>query len=47
LKQLLSDFISLFFPVEEGETHSWPTILGVLLFFAFLFFMFGAAKGCW
>jgi len=40
VKQLLSDFVSLFFgQPEEGEQHRWPVILGILIFFLFLFGM--------
>ncbi|WP_189631169.1 hypothetical protein [Roseivirga thermotolerans] len=45
MKQLFSDFIAMMFgEPDEGETHSWGTIIGVMLFLAFIGFMLSMAS---
>jgi hypothetical protein len=36
LKEWLSGFVGLIFPMEEGEIHSWGEIIGVLAFLTFI-----------
>jgi len=40
MKKLLSEFISLMIPIDEGETHSWLTIIGMISFIAFIVLVF-------
>jgi hypothetical protein len=32
--------------LPEDEIHSWGTIIGVHIFYAFVILIFGFAKGC-
>ena len=46
LKGILSDVISLMFSTPENEeVHGWGTIIGVLIFLAFVFFMLSQTTG--
>lgn len=39
MKQILSDFVNLFYPKPEGETWKWGEIILVLGMIAFLIFI--------
>jgi hypothetical protein len=39
MKKLLSDFVNLFYPKQEGETWTWGEIFFVLGILGFVMFM--------